>query len=377
MTDVRPPMIAPARPDLPTWWHADPSILAFPRSSATSSPPQLYQFGDGVLQLHTPYARLRDALARVYAESAISKVSPAAIRLTAHAYPVPHSSLLRLRFECGADFDFVDVALGLLQNHHPEHSVHDSPVRGWRLISRVAAPDSPLLAVSGADTLIDTIEEPPEFLVNYLIATLMRLQAQMLFMHAGSMSIGGRGILLAGKTHAGKTTTTLTLASRGHGFLGDDVAAIRINSRELVPFLRAASIRPAPRSARLERLIAQHAYPSETLPDGTRRTWLRVTSVLPRASSAPAPLRAAFFLRGFAANPACESFDPSLQNYIEVLKVLSYEHTVSASWGLAAGRRLMRFATLSSILKHVPCYLLDAGTTEDTADFIETTMEKL
>ena len=103
-------MIVSARADLAAWWQGDhPSILALPPSSTASVPPQFYQFGDGVLQLHTPYARLRDALAQVYAESSISKVSAEAIRLTAHADPVPVSALLHLRFECGDEVDFVPL----------------------------------------------------------------------------------------------------------------------------------------------------------------------------------------------------------------------------------------------------------------------------
>jgi serine kinase of HPr protein (carbohydrate metabolism regulator) len=53
----------------------------------------------------------------------------------------------------------------------------------------------------------------------------------------------GQGLLLVGPKGSGKTTISLALAARGHDFLGDEMAGVRIGSLELVPVRRSLAVR--------------------------------------------------------------------------------------------------------------------------------------
>jgi hypothetical protein len=63
--------------------------------------------------------------------------------------------------------------------------------------------------------------------------------------HSGSVARDGRGILLPGSTHSGKSTLTVALAQRGFDILSDEVGAIRMNDGLQTSFGRALSIRSA------------------------------------------------------------------------------------------------------------------------------------
>jgi hypothetical protein len=73
--------------------------------------------------------------------------------------------------------------------------------------------------------------------------------------HAAAASYGGRGLLLPGQTGSGKTTLAAWLASRGWGYLTDEIACIEQGSQEIQAFHRALHLRE-PLCASVERLIA-------------------------------------------------------------------------------------------------------------------------
>lgn len=62
--------------------------------------------------------------------------------------------------------------------------------------------------------------------------------------HAGVVSRGGRGILLVGDPHYGKSTLALELTRRGYCFLSDEMAAIGRSDGWVHPFPRCLSVRP-------------------------------------------------------------------------------------------------------------------------------------
>jgi hypothetical protein len=64
--------------------------------------------------------------------------------------------------------------------------------------------------------------------------------------HAGCVSRGGRGIILAGASGMGKSTLTAYLVSRGMGFLSDEVAPIARATGRVEPFPLHIGIRPGP-----------------------------------------------------------------------------------------------------------------------------------
>jgi len=51
--------------------------------------------------------------------------------------------------------------------------------------------------------------------------------------HAAGLSLGGKGLLIAGAAGAGKTTLTIALLRDGFGFLGDDTIFLRVSSAGL------------------------------------------------------------------------------------------------------------------------------------------------
>lgn len=377
------------------WWEQ----LPLPGASIQLDAPeailvQHYRFGDGILELAASSQRIIDVFQQLFAECALSSSEVVGtVRLRCVVRCALDSMVTLVRFESSPPPDGppppnplsrggrglpdgVRIALSLLENHYAKHTHDTSSVPGWHVIRSVAHPARPFMAICGADTVIDRHQEPPEFLINYVVGALLSLQKEVLFVHAASVGIRGCGSLLIGRTQKGKSTVSLALASRGHAFLGDDVAAVRVQSRELMPFRRAASIRPGPRASGLDELVAQHAYDSERLFDGTRRQWVQVRQILPQAAGHTVPFRCAFFFRGFADTPAVTPFTPTLQD-MEWLILLSYEHTVGASWGFTPGRRMMKFLVLLEILKHVRCYFLDVGPPDETARLIEETTEDL
>src|SRR6185436_16032492 len=103
--------------------------------------------------------------------------------------------------------------------------------------------------------------------------------------HAASVVVAGRGLLVVGPKASGKTTTALTLASRGHAFLGDEIAAV-CEDRKMLPFRRAASIRTGMRGARVAQRLGDGAFPAETFPDGSARVLANVAELFPSAAAA-------------------------------------------------------------------------------------------
>jgi hypothetical protein len=67
-----------------------------------------------------------------------------------------------------------------------------------------------------------------------------------LVLHAAALERRGQALLLAGPTHAGKTTLALGLLDRGFRLLSDDFSPIERESGRIEPFLKALGIRPGP-----------------------------------------------------------------------------------------------------------------------------------
>jgi hypothetical protein len=184
----------------------------------------------------------------------------------------------------------------------------------------------------------------------------------MLFFHAASVAVEGQGIMIAGPKGAGKTTTSLTLASRGWTFFGDEMAAVQRDTKALWPFRRAASLRSGPRAPRLEERLTGRHYSVEKFPDGGERILVDVGDLFPGAGVSSAALSLVLFLRRFAERPRAEPLSFGSEHF-QMLSPLA-----CSMWGASAGARLM---DVSRLLKGVKCYFLDPGSPEETADLIE------
>ena len=180
--------------------------------------------------------------------------------------------------------------------------------------------------------LVDRRQIWQPFIANYAINRVLRLQREMLFFHAASIGIEGRGVMIVGPKASGKTTTAMALAARGHGFLGDEMAAVHRTTKVMLPFRRAVSIRPGPRARRVDEHLARCQYPAEVFPDGGERTLVNMGSMFPEAgASRRRRCPAVLFLRQFAERPAAEPFAFGLEHF-QMLSPLA-----CSMWGVPVG----------------------------------------
>lgn len=376
--DDTPPARRPAGSE--RWWlHPHDLVTEITRSRRAPMTGSCYRFGDGFLLLDSDYGPLNQELRQLYHDCAVPASAASGgvcVSCTVRAVDEPPLVLVSVRAQ--EPPDSVGLALSLLLHEHPldgpRKTEGDSPSPGWRLICNPERPTPPLLITQGPHTLFARRRETPTLLALYLVSGVMSTQRGVLFVHAGSVGLRGAGVLLVGATRAGKTTSSLTLASRGHALLGDDVAAVRIGSGELLPFRQTTNIREGPRARSLDGLLGQISHQPELTTDGMRRVRVRAGELFPGPAPGPVTLRSAFFLRRLAGKPRVEPFTPSADD-IELLKPLAYEPTVNAAWGASPGRRVMKFLLLVELLSRARCYLLDLGSPEETADMIEQTTE--
>lgn len=191
---------------------------------------------------------------------------------------------------------------------------------------------------------------------NAAINVAFAVQPGVFFFHAASVAIRGRGVMLAGAKGSGKSTLSLALAARQNTLLGDEMAAVRIASNELLPLRRAASIREGIRSAAIDERLAHVPSHEERYPDGSRRLRIRISDLFPSSEARPVPLGAILFLRSFSDRPRAERFTPSFAD-------TTLLQPLGAMWQSDAARRFRLIRLLSA----VPCYHLDAAAPDATA----------
>ena len=238
-------------------------------------------------------------------------------------------------------------------------------------ISRFAAavfPGRPWDAEVSADgrTLRATrASEWRPFVANLTVSRTQRLQRHVMFFHAASLAVGGQGLLACGPKRSGKTTLAMALACRGHDLFGDEVAAVRLVSRELLPVRRSLAVREGPASAQARAALTEIEPATEVFPDGERRARAAVGSLF-AAAAASAPLTTVLLLRSFAAAPTAEAAaaSPALLGQLTPL--------AASLWGRPTGAvaiQLMRLLSASRV------FWIDAGPPEQTAAFVEHLLE--
>jgi hypothetical protein len=346
------------------WWLRAPERAATLHPLPASAPGDAYRLGDGVLELECEDAPLGDRLRNTYAECRVRPgEDPPGPRVRCLVRSADGPAVL-VGFEDPAPLDTIRFAIQLFPDRGYRELPFPSP--GWRLLGD--AEGQPLLAADDAGTCLVGRTGPWQGLVGSLaVNRVLRLQQDVLFFHAASAVIGGAGLLVTGPKGAGKSTTALTLAAREHGFLGDEVAAVRVGTWDLLPMRRAVSLRPGPRSRAVEEARARHPGTEEVFPDGTRRVLLQVRDLFPAAAARGARLHAVFFLGSFRERACVRSLaaGPS-----DVRRLAPLGCTL---WGAPPGRRLMHFLQL---LSGVRSFLLEPGDPDETADLIERTVDR-
>ncbi|MFM1813384.1 MAG: hypothetical protein RLZ98_79 [Pseudomonadota bacterium] len=94
--------------------------------------------------------------------------------------------------------------------------------------------------------LLSHVEAPSDarrIALQAILLELFPVGAVSALIHASSLSIDGRALLVAGATGAGKSTLTAALVAHGAGYLGDDFAALDNSGTAVGAFPIAASIK--------------------------------------------------------------------------------------------------------------------------------------
>lgn len=344
------------------WWDEAPDLL----KSAFQHPQGRtrrfhYRFGLGSFALDSDDDPLNRRFSELYPEGESAEaggVDGPSIRCCVRSLESP--AVAAIRFEDPEALDALEFCRVLF----PDRSYVPGPGtrEGWQTIAQARSPDRPLIAMNGSSAIADRAQMWQPLVANLAVNRLLRLQREVLFFHAASASVGGRGLMFVGAKGAGKTTTALTLAARGHGFLGDEIAAVRTSDRTLLPFRRAASIREGVKAVTLRQRLESGRFPAERFPDGSARVLASVAHLFPGSSAEPATLDGVFFLRRFDDRPRIEPFEFGREHF-QMLTPLG-----SSMWGMPAGVRMLQ---LSRIMREVRCHHLDPGPPDDTAELLE------
>ena len=328
--------------------------------SDASAETNWFRFGDGYLTLR---ATDPDFLARfvdLFGECACS--APPENALTVRCVVAHGHDRVIIEFDDAEPFDAVPFVLaGLTGYGYEEIRSPDSAVRVLRNRQSSAS-----LTFRGSTILADPDSTWPSVTASLAVHRVLRLQPGLYFFHAGSIGITGRGVLIMGPKGAGKTTLSLALADRNHALFGDEIAALRRNTLELVPFRRRLSIRPGPACDGVQQALAARSYRVGHLEDGTLRTYAKTSELFPGPLPKPVPLHAIFFLREIGAAPAAIRFTPTAA---DVRLLTPFE---SMTWGRAGAT--VAFGMLQ-LLSRVRCYHLEPGPIAETVRMIETLLE--
>lgn len=342
--------------------------------SAGASRGSWFRLGDRHLQVVAHGNRFLDEFQSRYRDCIVTQPGQDPSNVRCDAVLLPGSSLLCLSFS-GTNLPDPIGAAGTpfrVLRHLARYSEVPGPGPGWRMLCDREDGGRPLAASDGHRIVIDLDRAPPEYATDCVVNLVQSAQKDVVFLHAASFGIGGAGALLLGWGQAGKSTTSLALAARGHSFLGDDVAAIRMTTRELLPFPKVMSLRPGPYVRSLEERLRATRYTTAAGHHGEARTLVHMGDLFPASAGRVLPLRSAFMLDGFGSHPRLTPFRPDIAD-AKRLKAVASE--LVPSWGLSPGRDLMKFLTAVNVLSRLDCYLLELGSPEDSAAAIEDSME--
>ncbi|MEA2640097.1 MAG: HPr Serine kinase C-terminal domain [Chloroflexota bacterium] len=359
------------------WLRAPEWQCAIERQDAAGETPVCFQLGEGLLQISTADHALLHAFRQLYADCEIpSAAVPTRLGVRCEVRRGVNLPLILLTFTEGGPTDLATAALPLLDppTDARYHVVSEGPMPGWRSIASPADGARPVLVARGHHLLIDPELMPADVIVACLVSVTLAAQPQVAVIHSASLRLGDAGVLLIGPSGAGKTTTALSLAARGHTLLGDELAAIRLATAELVPFPRAAHRRAGPRTPELAAAFNGLGGRAVAAAEAGWSGLIRVRALCP-GSCPTVKLRAAFFLSEFADRPSISPFRLTMRDD-EIFSYLAGNTVAYASWGLVPARRVLRLLALKEVLARVPSWQLKVGPPAETAKLIESAMEE-
>ncbi len=357
----------------PGWLDEALALARGARAASTARRRSWLRLGDACLQVVSSGEGCLDELEGLYRDCLLARPHPDSIRIRCHAARLPGSSRLWLSFE-GASLPDPMSAAGTpfrVLRHLARYAEVPGPAPGWRMLVE-AGSGRMLVAGDRRRLVVDLDRAPAGFATDCVVSLVQGAQRDVLFLHAASFGVAGAGALLIGCGKAGKSTTALALAERGHAFLGDDLAAVRIPTRELLPFPRVLSLRPGPSLRSLAARLRAAPHTTAVGEDGVTRTFVGMRDLFPASAGGPMPLRFAFLLDGFGASPRLTRYRPGIADATRLRAAVGES---IPCWGMSPGRDLMKFLSMVDVLSRVDCHLLELGTPEDSAAAIEELME--
>jgi len=285
------------------------------------------------------------------------------VGVTVRSLADAESSLIS--FEDPEPLDQLAFALALF----PERGFTEiaAPPLGWKVLGIPTPQGVEGIGIAGEHLLARAPTRWQSLAGSLVFSRLIRLQRELLFFHAGSIGIRGRGLLLVGPKGSGKTTLSLALAARGHDFLGDEMAGVRIGPLELVPIRRSLAVRDGVRARDVELALERVEAPYEAFPDGTQRRRAYAAELFPGTGPPATPLTDIVFLQGFGPQPRLRPA-PAGREQLGGMTPLG-----ASMWGTNPMRRAR---DLLSIISRARCWTLEAGAPEETATLLEQRLEE-
>jgi hypothetical protein len=227
-------------------------------------------------------------------------------------------------------------------------------------ISKAAGESGYRIARRGREALAAADEADLLFLLEKdLTVELQKLRRDLYFVHAASLALARRAVLLVAASGKGKSTTCWALLHHGFDYLSDELAPLDLESLEVQPYPHAICVKKEPPSP-------------YSLPAGTARTL--ATSHIPAeqlphpAVMEATPLAAIFFLEympalKFPSVRAVSQAEAAARLFAQALNPLAH-----AEDGLAGA---------VTVVQGVPSFRLDSGDLSLTCALIRETLEGL
>ena len=285
----------------------------------------------------------------------IAVLSDMHIDIRAHVHPDFGCFRMSGRSDLPIDGREFDFAVELDQGHFTRLLCSEP---GWHCLA-FRGSDTPAFAFRGCDCLFALDSRWRLSILWYLFWRLLRLRSDAIFFHASALGIYGEGTIFVGPGGAGKSTTSLALAARGHNFLSDEVAGYLPETGELIAFRRPVGIKPGPRATSVERSLTP-AVAERIARDGFIR--VDIDSLFRVDVPHPVPLRRVIFLRGFADHPRLERISPGRREIVELQPLMSSFLNAPHS------RRVFE---LTRLLSSAKVYQLRLGEPDATAEYLE------
>lgn len=253
-----------------------------------------------------------------------------------------------------------ELMIGLGSEDFPFELVDAAPA--WTSLA-FRGQATPMFALRGDDCLFALVPGWRKAVALLLLQRLMRLRRDAIFFHAASVAVAGRGALIVGPKGAGKSTLALALATRGHGFLGDEHACYCPAQGTLIPFPRPVGIKPGPRARTADAALSRSGRDPDR--DGMMR--VPVEELLAAPAAGPVPMRAVVFLRGLTDSPRLLRVEPGREE-------LAALQPVGSSFANAPSTE--RVFQLVRLLSRAEVYHLRAGAPDDTAALVESVLAR-